>query len=370
MFIDETRIEVIAGAGGNGCFAYERLKFRPYGPPAGGNGGKGGDVYFCADFHLLTLQDAAYHKKYQAVRGDHGSGSNKFGRKAGDVVIPVPIGTLIYDGESGILLHDCIQENKPILIARGGRGGRGNAAMRTRKNPNPEFAEEGKPGEIKKLRLVLKVLADVGLVGRPNAGKSTFLSTISRAHPKIADYPFTTTAPHLGIIKSADGYQSFVVADIPGLIEGSHTGKGLGIRFLRHIERTKILAIMVEATSEDPQADADVLLAELAAYSPLLAQKPCCFILTKADIFHVDEKPSLPPKWFVMSSLSKVGVTDVLREFERLIIAERGKVIENTAVFDFDSISFVKNAGKDEDIEEKEKEKEKEQEQEQEQEIE
>ena len=319
MFIDETTIELKAGDGGNGCYSHERLKYKPRGKPDGGNGGRGGNIYLIGSRQIHTLQDIAYHHRYKAERGVHGKGKNKYGRSGQNIHIHVPLGTMVYDTENGVILIDCLIENKEELIARGGRGGRGNAALVTIHNPNPEQCEAGKPGEEKKVRLVLKMLADVGLVGRPNAGKSTFLSRISRARPKIADYPFTTTQPHLGIVEPGSGYQSFVVADIPGLIEECHTGKGLGIRFLRHIERTKVLAFLIEASSTAPQADADILLNELGHYSKALLDKPRMFIQTKKDILDPADEASVPPGWHRISSVTGEGVPEVLRDLHTLI---------------------------------------------------
>lgn len=321
MFIDETTIHIKAGNGGNGCYAHERKKYQPRGKPSGGCGGRGGHIYVQGSAQLHTLQDVAYHRSYAAQRGIHGKGSNKDGRSGKDVVIPVPMGTIVIDEDAGTVIVDCLTEGAKTIIAKGGRGGRGNFALVTPKNPDPEQAEFGKPGEEKNLKLVLKVLADVGLVGRPNAGKSTFLSKISRAHPKIADYPFTTTHPNLGIVKQGLGRGSFVVADIPGLIEGSHLGKGLGIRFLKHIERTSVLAILVESTEANPQKAADSLLEELAHYSPLMVQKPKCFILTKIDLYPEGEYANCPAGWLTMSSATGKGVGAVLEKFKNLIDA-------------------------------------------------
>jgi GTP-binding protein len=323
VFIDETVINVEAGDGGNGCHAYERQKYKPKGRPDGGDGGNGGNVYFEGSPQVHTLQDVAYHQRYKAERGAHGQGSSKTGRNGEDIIIKVPLGTVVRDEENGDLLIDCLREGALEMIARGGRGGRGNGALACHKDPNPEFCEPGKPGEKKRLRLILKVLADVGLVGRPNAGKSTFISAISRARPKIADYPFTTKEPHLGIVNTPKGYDSFVTADIPGLIEDCHLGKGLGIRFLRHIERTKILAIMVDISSEDIEADAQVLLHELAEYSQSLAAKPKVFIATKSDLINPDSPPHIADRWIKISAVTGDGVDAVVRKLAEMVKEEK-----------------------------------------------
>ena len=323
MFIDETTIEIKAGDGGNGCHSYERMKYKPKGRPDGGDGGRGGSIFLAGSKQIHTLQDVAYRRHYKADRGAHGKGKNQTGRSGEDIVIPVPLGTIVYDDASGEIALDCLNEGKRELIAKGGRGGRGNAALASFRNPAPEFCEPGKSGEEKRLKLVLKVLADVGLVGRPNAGKSTFLSRVSHARPKIDDYPFTTKEPHLGIVKNESGPfgSSYVVADIPGLIEDCHTGKGMGIRFLRHIERTSVLAIMVEAISEDPIRDAEILLSELAHYSEHLAAKPKCFIMTKTDLLTDGDEKKIPDGWLGMSAVTGSGVDVALREIEKLLAA-------------------------------------------------
>ncbi|HON10616.1 MAG TPA: GTPase ObgE [Chitinispirillaceae bacterium] len=323
MFIDEAVINVKAGDGGNGCFSYERLKYKPKGSPDGGDGGRGGHIYVVGSAQIHTLQDTAYRQHYKASRGQHGKGSRKFGAKGEDVFIPVPLGTVIYDETSNEIIADCLKEGEQIIVAKGGRGGRGNGSLVSPRNPNPERSEPGKPGEEKKLRLVLKSLADVGLVGRPNAGKSTFLTKISRARPKIADYPFTTKEPHLGIVKMPWGHDSFVVADIPGLIEDCHKGKGLGIRFLRHIERTKVLVILVESSSEDPVADADVLIEEMGHYSKSLLEKPRYFILTKTDLLSEDKTQRIPEGWGAMSAVTGEGVNEVIAKISELVIKSR-----------------------------------------------
>jgi GTPase len=324
MFIDEAVIHVKAGSGGNGCHAYERQPFKPKGKPDGGNGGRGGHIYMVASPHIHTLQDMAYKQHYKTERGMHGKGSSKTGKNGEDFSIAVPAGTVIYNDETNEIIADCIEENRPILVARGGRGGRGNKALVSLRDKNPETAEQGRPGEAYRLRLVLKVLADVGLVGRPNAGKSTFLSRISRARPKIADYPFTTTEPHLGIVPAGRGHTSFVVADIPGLIEGSHKGKGLGIRFLRHIERTRVLAVLIDSTSADPEAEAKVLLNELSQYSESLAERPRCLILTKSDLLPEENRSVLPAGWLSMSAVTGDNVENVVSSLA-VMVEKAGK---------------------------------------------
>ncbi len=334
MFIDETTVELHAGDGGNGCFAYERQKYKPKGRPDGGDGGRGGNVYICGSSQVHTLYDVAFKRRYVAERGGHGKGKNQTGRNGRDITITVPLGTIVYDAETGMVLADCLTEGKKELIARGGRGGRGNASLSTPRNPNPDRCEAGKPGERKTVRLELKLLADVGLVGRPNAGKSTFLSRISNARPKIADYPFTTKEPHLGIVRMKEGYDSFVVADIPGIIEDCHTGKGLGIRFLRHIERTGTLAVLIEAPSPDPLKEAEMLLNELGHYSRALLEKPRIFILTKKDIIENPAKFHTPDGWYLMSAVTGEGVEEVLIRLNEMVKKSRAQEEEMKVDFD------------------------------------
>ena len=285
MFIDEAIILVKAGDGGNGCLAFRREKFVPRGGPSGGDGGRGGDVTLVSSEHYNTLLHFRFNPEHKAERGRHGEGSNRTGREGVSIDAPVPVGTVVYDAETGELLHDFTQAGDRFLVARGGKGGRGNARFATSTHQAPTEHEPGRPGQELRLRLVLKLLADVGLVGFPNAGKSTLISRISAAHPKIADYPFTTLEPNLGVVMLGD-LRTFVVADIPGLIEGAHEGHGLGTRFLRHIERTKLLVHLVdvsEATGRDPVHDFEVVLSELASFSREMAGKPMLVVATKID---------------------------------------------------------------------------------------
>jgi GTP-binding protein len=286
MFIDYAVIEAAAGNGGNGAVAFRREKFVPKGGPAGGNGGKGGSIFVEAHHNLNTLVDFRYKKIYQASNGEAGANSLKDGRSAKDVIIKVPVGTVIKDFVTQNILYDLSSDKQKVLLALGGKGGRGNSNFATSTNQTPRFAEDGTPGESKKVILELKLIADIGLVGFPNSGKSTLISAISSARPKIADYPFTTLEPILGIVKYAD-YKSFTVADIPGIIEGAHVGKGLGHKFLRHIERTKVILILIDITSEHYQQDYNVLVNELESYGSKLVNKKILVSLSKADL--VDE---------------------------------------------------------------------------------
>lgn len=287
MFIDYSKIFIKAGDGGNGAVAFRREKYVPKGGPAGGNGGRGGNVIFVADQNLNTLLDFRYRKHYKAENGQTGGSSLKDGRNGKDIIIKVPVGTLIKDANTEEVLFDLDENGKEFIAAKGGKGGKGNSNFATPTNQTPRYAENGKPGEEREVILELKLIADVGLVGFPNAGKSTLISTISEAKPKIADYPFTTLEPNLGIVRYKD-YKTFTVADIPGIIEGAHQGKGLGLKFLRHIERTKILLIMIDITSEDYQNDFKTLINELNSYSKVLSKKKKLLAFSKADL--VDEK--------------------------------------------------------------------------------
>ena len=289
MFIDEATIRVKAGDGGNGCLAFRREKFVPRGGPSGGDGGKGGDVIMESSERHNTLVHFRFNPEHKAQRGRHGEGSNKTGREGVDVTLKVPVGTIVYDEETGQKVWDFSRPDERIVIAHGGRGGRGNARFATSTHQAPREHEEGRPGEERVFRLELKLLADVGLVGFPNVGKSTLISRISAARPKIADYPFTTLEPNLGVVVVGDKNDvSFVVADIPGLIEGAHEGAGLGTQFLRHIERTRLLVHLVDVSDAsgrpDVIKDVEVILGELDSFGAHLAEKPMLMVASKIDV--------------------------------------------------------------------------------------
>jgi len=322
MFIDRAKIHVQGGDGGNGVTAFRREKFVPRGGPSGGDGGRGGDVILVADASLNTLLHLRYNPLHRAQRGLHGEGSNRSGHQGEDLIVRVPVGTQIFEATTGDLLHDLSHDGDRWLAARGGRGGFGNAHFATSTNRAPRYHQDGSKGEELDLQLELKLLADVGLVGFPNAGKSTFISTVSAAHPKIADYPFTTLEPHLGVVDLGD-FRTFVIADIPGLIEGAHTGAGLGDRFLRHIERTKLLLHLVDVSSasgREAVSDYETVNRELASYNQDLATRPQFVIATKIDALDeperleslkqcaiADDKP-----FFAISSATGEGVRDLV----------------------------------------------------------
>jgi GTP-binding protein len=331
VFADEAKIMVKAGDGGNGCLAFRREKYVPRGGPSGGDGGHGGDIYIEANPHDNTLLRYRYNREFKAGRGGHGEGSDCHGASADDMTLKVPVGTVVYDSETGEQLFDLTQPGQRFLAARGGRGGRGNG--------NPKFVrpwhqaprehEDGHPGQERHLRLELKLLADVGLVGFPNAGKSTLISRISAARPKIAAYPFTTLEPNLGVV-SADpdaapgSGRTFVVADLPGLIEGAHEGAGLGTRFLKHIERTRLISHLVDtsdANDRDPIRDFEIIEHELGSFSPMLAEKPMIVVATKLDATtdrtHLDELRSFCEKrgleFHAISSATGEGIVELVR---------------------------------------------------------
>ncbi|UCD77421.1 MAG: GTPase ObgE [Desulfobacterales bacterium] len=290
-FIDEVFITVQSGNGGRGCVSFRREKFVPRGGPDGGDGGKGGDVILKSTSRRRTLYPFRFKRQFKAQNGAPGQGRQKTGKNGNDLIIEVPPGTLVSDAETNALLIDLIQPGEPFVVAKGGRGGQGNSRFKTSTRRAPRFAQPGEPGQYLKLKLELKLLADVGLIGLPNVGKSTLISVISSATPKIADYPFTTLSPNLGVVQP-DQAESFVVADIPGLIEGAHKGAGLGIRFLRHIERTQILVHLIDASAIDPQnplVSYVTINKELAQYNPMLTKKPQIIVLNKMDLPGTDQ---------------------------------------------------------------------------------
>jgi len=317
MLIDQVRITIKGGNGGNGCLSFRREKFIPKGGPDGGDGGKGGDIYFIVDNSINTLLDFRYRKHFRAENGKHGQGANKTGKSGADLYIKVPPGTLIKKRMTDVVLADLVEETQTFLAAKGGRGGRGNARFATPTNRAPRRVEEGKPGEEIDLDLELKMLADVGLVGLPNAGKSTLLSRVSNARPKIADYPFTTLEPHLGIV-SAGEYRSFVMADIPGLIEGAGAGKGLGHQFLKHIERTQVLLILVDGSQPDPQGTLNTLLSELKTFNEELFNRPRLIVLSKSDLpLHGDARSFTHDR--CISAVSGENVTEIVNDLWTLL---------------------------------------------------
>jgi GTP-binding protein len=317
MFVDSVVVEATAGSGGHGMIAFRREKHVPKGGPSGGHGGKGGDVVAVCDPQMDTLLDLRYRKHYRAARGAHGSGGNRAGRSGADVEIRVPPGTLIYDDGTGELLADMTSPDMRSVVCRGGHGGRGNASFATPLIRAPREAEDGRPGEVRKLRFELKVMADVGLVGRPNAGKSTLLATVSAARPKVADYPFTTLEPHLGIVRAGD-FESFVLADIPGLIAGAPMGRGLGHKFLRHIQRARVLVYLIDVTEPDPHAVLQELRDELRRFDAGLLERPALVALTKIDLCLDAELRTAKSAQFdgaplLLSAVSGEGVAEWVR---------------------------------------------------------
>ena len=330
QFIDEVEVEVRAGDGGNGAVAFRREKYIPFGGPAGGDGGQGGDVVLEGDSGLGTLLDLRYRKVIKAQRGENGRGKDQYGKGGADEVVRVPLGTQVFDAESGDLIADVDAHAQRVVVARGGRGGRGNIHFATSVDRAPRRAEPGEPGETRKLRLELKLLADVGVVGFPNVGKSTFIATVSRARPKIADYPFTTLTPNLGVVSLGEE-RSFVIADIPGLIEGAAEGAGLGHRFLKHVERTRVLVHLVTVDPDparDPVKDFDVLVQELARFDAELASRPMIVAMSRLDLPEVrealeDTRAAMRERGhdlLAFSSATREGVDDLLIAIERLLL--------------------------------------------------
>src|SRR3989454_6002322 len=319
MFIDEAKIRVKAGGGGNGCVAFRREKYVPRGGPSGGDGGKGGDIYMESSERHNTLVHFRFNPEYKAQRGRHGEGANKTGREGEDIILKVPVGTILYDDDTGEKIHDFSDPDERIVVARGGRGGRGNARFATSTHQAPREHEDGRPGEERVYRLELKLLADVGLVGYPNVGKSTLISRISAARPKIADYPFTTLEPNLGVVAVGDAREevSFVVADIPGLIEGAHTGSGLGTQFLRHIERTRLLVHLVDMSDAsgrtDVVKDVEVILGELSSFGAELEKKPMLMVASKIDVANPEKLKKLK-QWSTRKKLKLYPISAVTGE--------------------------------------------------------
>src|SRR5438876_331685 len=312
MFIDEAKIRVKAGDGGNGCLAFRREKFVPRGGPSGGDGGKGGDIIMESSERHNTLVHFRFNPEYTAERGRHGEGSQRTGRDGADIVLKVPVGTIVYDQDTGERLHDFSRPDERLIIARGGRGGRGNQHFATPTHQAPRECEPGRPGEERHLRLELKLLADVGLVGYPNVGKSSLIARISAARPKIADYPFTTLVPNLGTV-GLSGERSFVVADIPGLIEGAHAGAGLGDRFLRHLDRTRLLVHLLDASASEPGRtplrDYETMNRELALYDPELAARPQLVVLNKLDLPEVRKRAKQIARPFARRGIALAAIS-------------------------------------------------------------
>jgi len=340
MFVDEVIIRLKAGDGGNGCLAFRREKFVPRGGPSGGDGGRGGDILLVANPHYNTLLHFRFNPEHSAERGRHGEGSNRTGRAGETIELPVPVGTVAYDAETGALLHDFTTPGEKFLVAKGGRGGRGNQHFATPTHQAPTRHEPGQPGEERRIRLELKLLADVGLVGFPNAGKSTLISRISAARPKIADYPFTTLEPNLGVVRMPDE-RTFVVADIPGLIEGAHLGHGLGMQFLRHIERTRVLLHLVDvsgASGRDPVDDFHVILNELASFSEELPKKKMFVLATKMDAAQDKERiealeavaQSEGMPFFRISAVTGEGLQRLLHAVGEVVLAAQTAGPEST----------------------------------------
>lgn len=325
MFIDEAIVELIAGSGGNGCLAFRREKYVAMGGPFGGNGGKGSDIIFKVNSGLNTLVDFKYKKIIKGYKGENGMGKGMHGKNAENIIIPVPAGTVVTDYDTGLVIADLTENNEEVVIASGGRGGRGNMAFATQSNPAPHYAENGEPGERVKIKIELKLMADVGLVGMPSVGKSTFISKISASKPKIADYPFTTLKPNLGVVKTSDN-RSFVVADLPGLIEGASLGHGLGDKFLKHIERTRVIAHIIDMSgyTNDPYKDYITINKELENFDESLIKKPQIIIANKMDMPDSKEnlkkfKEKVDKEIYEMSAINGEGINTILLKLADLL---------------------------------------------------
>ncbi len=328
MFFDEARIYVRGGDGGNGCVSFRREKYVPYGGPNGGNGGAGGDVYLVATAHLSTLIDFKKRSHFRAERGVHGGSKDKQGARGAALEIPVPVGTVVRDDQTKELLADLVENGQRVLVARGGRGGRGNASFASPVNQAPRIAENGEPGQERWLHLELRLIADVGIVGVPNAGKSTLLAAVSAARPKIADYPFTTLVPNLGVAEVDD--QALVLADIPGLIEGAAAGAGLGHAFLRHIERTRVLIHLLDGLSADPLADRRQINEELRLFDPALARKPQIVALNKLDITEVRERWPEIRQALAAEGVEATAISAATGEGTRELLRQAAMLLEAT----------------------------------------
>jgi len=320
MFVDEVKMKLIAGKGGDGCTSFRREKYIPMGGPDGGSGGKGGDIIFIADKSLKTLVDLKYHKIMKAEKGENGKGKNKRGANAKDIIIKVPLGTTIYDDDTGLVIKDLVTDNDSVVVAHGGRGGRGNTQFATHEHPAPEISELGEPGEIRYIKVELKLLADVGLVGMPSVGKSTLLASVTASNPKIASYHFTTLNPNLGVVTLKDK-RTFILADLPGMIEGASKGVGLGLKFLRHAKRTRILAHVIDMAGEegrDPIKDYEIIRKELISYSDTLANKKEVIVANKSDMPSFKEnlrrfEEKYPDKTiFPISALTHEGLEELM----------------------------------------------------------
>ncbi|MEE9132431.1 MAG: GTPase ObgE [Gemmatimonadota bacterium] len=327
MLIDQAIIHVRSGDGGSGCVSFRREKYVPRGGPDGGDGGRGGDAVLIADAHLTTLLDYHYKQQYKAERGRHGQGKNRTGASGEDLILRVPPGTLVKDADTAELLGELVKPGDRCVVARGGRGGRGNASYATPTHQAPREYQPGQPGVERRIELELKLIADVGLVGQPNAGKSTLLAAMSAARPKIAAYPFTTLEPHLGVVRLSNE-RTMVMADIPGIIEGAHEGKGLGLKFLRHIERTRTLAYLIPVDVEDAQAEYELLKSELAEYSRELAEKPHCIVVSKVDLLAPGDDPphvSAPDAFgtHVVSGVARAGLQGLAEGLWSVVKRER-----------------------------------------------
>jgi len=345
-FVDEALIDVVAGNGGNGCASFRREKFLPFGGPDGGDGGRGGTVWAVADRNLNTLVDFRFARRYEARNGEHGRGSDQYGAAADDIVLRMPVGTIISDAETGAVITELLEPGEKFMLAKGGDGGFGNLHFKSSTNRAPRQKTPGWPGEQKKLRLELRVLADVGLLGMPNAGKSTLIAAVSNARPKIADYPFTTLHPNLGVVRVSVG-QSFVVADIPGLIEGAAEGAGLGHQFLRHLQRTRLLLHVVDLApfdDVDPVAQAKAIVAELKKYDAALYDKPRWLVLNKLDMVPEDERAARVKdfvkryRWkgpvFEISALTREGCEHLVQAIWQHVASLQEHVVERDVRFD------------------------------------